>query len=1289
MQAEEWDERRQLRELNCRLRDYVGRVRALEQENRLLAEEVAGLRDREQAAASGPLEEEVAGLRLQVAELERARLETELERARLREELAWLGSELLESERRRRGGLEPELAGQRRQLAGLRAESAALEELLAGLREERGCLREHQRREAGALRAELTALPSGSCCAVAAAAVGLSAEGLAEGYALALGWSCRESGLRYREQLREQEARLGREKLKPLRAESARARQQLEQLRRQGEQLSGLGQRQEQELLARQEQQEAERHDYQRIIEALEEEKQFLIVSLNDYLRDYHELLQVKAGLSLEVATYRALLEGESSQWILTWTEQQRRQIPEEVRNLYYDYASSYSAYRRENQKRALPAIKSASARYKPHAMEVSNSALYSTRTMRGRPQASATGRIPIKEVRGSEYRPSTTVKKDTSYKRTMKNQRELRTFAPPYGFWRESEIQQKTFPERKKMETTVTSATSYSTDSRSFQRSNKDRKDDAIPFVSENVRTKVDRSSKFPSYELNSNFRQSKYEKSLDETHASENEKKKGAKTTKEEIITVLDERDTKKKPTQERRETLLVERKTENKSTTAAENLNFGKKIEVAPGTEQKKYIMEDVIFTGNKRIILGDTAMEDKTPRNERNEQIKVYTSARKGESDPSEKETNVISESRRKETFEIPIHYEGRTLDETSRNNVEITLQRFRPSVEREKDEDLTKPVEITKGKVPEKESNLKSQQKIDDKGSIQMGTSLTENIAENIVADILKGFVQSPGETSPDAKITSFEKRECFEGGKDKTEINVQSRVQENVNISDEVDAKKVLGDVKGTPAEDVIEDTINVGLKEKESKGKRTVSVEIVEEPLEAATDERHEFSTPFEVEEAEDASGWERHYCDEEESNIMMTSDDLKKKEQPGENVTRLEEVTEADDSVAEQRYFVSTPDEYPLPHEKEDDSLYGQIHIEEESTIKYSWQDEFLQGTQSSRSDSTSSPELTYQVTGEEASEHILKQEHPTVEASHAESIVIEREIKIPHEFQTTIKGLLLTETKDPKHQLKEALEQLEGSLPESVKKELSVLTKESQADSSSVAVEIKKVERTEEGGLVTIVAEVNLSETLDTDQFSLGQLGEDISSAIEKVSPQSPNKESFNEQCKSGFPPTEGKSRIEIDLSPSSSKSTPWANQEVYSSFRLRDRDGMEYHTSEQVIHEGSASESVVSGVSSSQGSTEINQSIQHIKVGPGEIRRTEHVLYEGPISENVELSGRGDLIQVEGSSDGRRSVKHFKVGPQTIQTTEEIIYQGPVTKTLHVGGPENLKKKRCMC
>uniref|UniRef100_A0A8C3T2D0 IF rod domain-containing protein n=1 Tax=Chelydra serpentina TaxID=8475 RepID=A0A8C3T2D0_CHESE len=992
-------------------------------------------------------------------------------------------------------------------------------------------------------------------------------------------------------------------------------------------------------------------------------------MSIMDYLKDYNELMQVKAGLSLEVETYRTLLEGESSQWIITWIDQQGRKIPQGVRNTSYDSTDSYSAYREENKKKSFPIIKSADTRHKTPITNICSSALYSTQTRRGGPRTTDSGKVLRKDILSSEYHPSTTIEKDSTYERTMKDHREFKTFTPTYGLWGDTEIQRKTFPERKRTEATTTSAVSFSKELTSVQSSNKEHQVETRSGVSESTRTKPDNFAKFPSYELNSSFKQTKYEQTLDDTHAILKEKTKGDKPVKEGENGLLEEKD--KQPVNEERNIVLEKKEMDGKPTTAERSVNFGKKNEVKP--EQKTHIMEEVIINDNKNIFSG-VRKDELTKRN-----------------------TNVFLESRSKEAVEIPISVEMYTPDKILQNsNTEITFQGVKTSVGRETDEHTIKPVEILNVNVSEKEPNLEDEHGIRDKSSPRMGTLSTENIAETIVADILKSFVQSSGsETTPHTKVNYLEKKK-HDDEKETTEITVQSQVQEEISISDEVDlgsllnkdGKVVLEDAKGIPSKDVIEDIINVALKGRDNIGKVSVNVEIVEEPLESATDERSEFSTPFEVEEVEDTSPrMERHYGDEGEQNITATAEDVKKKKQSSEILTNVEEVTEADDSIDEHKYFVSTPDDYPLAHGKDDDSVYGQIHIEEESTIKYSWQDEFLQGTQRRKDDGMSSPEQTYQVAGEEASAYVLNEEHPKGEASHAESIVIEREIKIPHEFQASIKGLLLKETKDPKQQLKEALEQLEGSLPESVKEELAALTKENHADSSSLAVDIKKVEQTKEDGLVTIVAEVNLSQTLDTDQFDISQLGGVITSEIEKVSLKSPKQEGFDERNDPELERrTDGKSSIETDISPSSNKSTPWASQGVYSSSSVRSNDGMEYHSTEQVIREGPVSEAVEFGnaedVSQSQVLTDINKSIRHIKIGPTEIRRTEQVIYEGPISETLEIGGRGDLVPTEGSLDIGRSVKLFKMGPKEIQTTEEIIYKGPVTKTVEVDEPENL-------
>ncbi|XP_026528890.1 synemin [Notechis scutatus] len=1216
MQRDEWDEQSELRELNARLALYVRQVRDLEQENGRLAHELAALRSREgRACRWQETEQEVAELRRVVADLSRAKGEAELERDALRQELESLERLSAQVGEMRLRRLEPELARQEQQLAGLWADCAALEALLEQLLAEHEGLQEARKQRPAALLPAPRVLRAGR----------VEKRQLESDYALVLSWSCAQSLERYEAELRalqELEGRLGHQDLRKLRDQNQESRLRLEELWRRCRELCALGERLEEEQLAQQERHGAELAEYQMIIEALQEEKNYLTMAIAGYLKDYHELLQVKASLSLEIETYRALLEAESNQWILMWNEERGRRFPPGGRNLRYEYSNRHSTYQQEKGKRALPAVPNVDLRYKFPQTGISRSAVSSSRRESAGRQTVLPEKKPLpKEPFRLGQRPSTATERYVTHERSLIGQRERQSFTSPYRMSREGDGQPR--PERGTTE--MGSMASALKESASLQKQTK------RPMSSEGIRATMITSPPL-SYSSTSSSKRSQYEMRegiLGDT----NKLIKEGKPRKEEKHVLVEGVEQKEKLANEATDSSM-----KNFEKLYGVEKTVQKKTETKEGMENKEDTVEDSIFKYKRKE---EKLMKDKMPSRGWEEQIKVEA---EGKTIPKgtatfEREKIVSTSSKSQETIEIPIHSghtEGEILQKN--HNIEITLQDFKTSAEKSKGEaEFKLSNEMTQGNKSKEENS-------------ERDASLTESIAENIISDILKGFVQkSSGEgLPPEAKIISFEKKEISEDGKVKTEISIQSTVQkDDLDVSNkselgsflEKDIKKVLEDTKGSLDENVLDSIINAGIKGMEDKANRTIKVEIIEEPA-TIVDERVEFSTPFEVEEAEDMFlNMREHpdYSDKEKATTGVAGD-LKEKQL---DVSRVEEVSEGDDVVDEEKYFVSTPDEYPFGYEEGEGSTYGQIHFEEESTVKYSWQDEFLEGSQTNIKEGLASPELIYQVMGADAGPFISKAEPPKEQLAHAESVVIEKEIRIPHEFQESIKEVFSHQSKDPKHQLKEALGKLEATLPELVKQELGELTKEDKTDSSTLEVDIKKVEQPEKEGVFTIVAEVNLSQTIDSDQLGTEWLGKAVTDQI-KLSKQSPNESGFDQYIKQQ-PETWQDEKHHTDVS-----STHWTMEETSKS-----EDA--YPAKE---------------------SFDINRHIRHVVVGPTEIRKTEHVFYEGPTLE----FGTVDFTTGV-SADAGQFLKEMKSSPQTTETTEKIIYRSPIYTFEEVSNPEN--------
>ncbi|NXN79987.1 SYNEM protein, partial [Bombycilla garrulus] len=437
----------------------------------------------------------------------------------------------------------------------------------------------------------------------------------------------------------------------------------------------------------------------------------------------------------------RALLEGESKQWII-WREEHAGKLPQDIINTSYNYTDIYSTYQERNRNKASPAARITDTRHRMPVTNVSSSARYSAHSTQAGSHTTG-GRTFGRDLLGSTYRPSTTVTKD---ERIVTDHKELRTFTPDYSSWRSTEMQQRKIPERKKTEVTTSSTVSFSKESTHAERSDKDHKPDA-----ENTSTKPG-FTRFPAYELITSAKPSRYEETIIETRTTLKDKRGGGKPA-DEKTSLLTEKDKLEKQTKDEK------KKTDDKSF-IEESVDFGRK------TEQKKYIREEV----SQRVTGSD------------------ISAARTLKSESTKKDATVTSESRSKDVIEVPISIERPVLDKEPQRNKEIRVQGVKTSIGRETDDHETHHVRIS-----EAESSLEGQEQIRD-GTHKMGTLPTENIAENIVADILKSFTQSSSsQMSTDTKVTYFDKKEQEDEGKIKTEFTVQSHLQEDIDISDEGD----------------------------------------------------------------------------------------------------------------------------------------------------------------------------------------------------------------------------------------------------------------------------------------------------------------------------------------------------------------------------------------------------------------------------------------------------------------------------------------------------------------
>lgn len=378
----------------------------------------------------------------------------------------------------------------------------------------------------------------------------------------------------------------------------------------------------------------------------------------------------------------------------------------------------------------------------------------------------------------------------------------------------------------------------------------------------------------------------------------------------------------------------------------------------------------------------------------------------------------------------------------------------------------------------------------------------LDTVSVEELIEKVIKPAgLEAKVGSSGE----AKLTYHVEKTEQGDGTTKMQIVLESKVEEELDFSKDATldgllnqgVKKVsLEDIKDTATGSMIKDLLS-GLQGSGELANRSVNVEIIEEPVEALSEEETDieqhvrgdlYEPParyFQIEELENVS----------EGDSPRSADDTTKAPEENAQVrsVQVQEVSSKSESSYfshdqdPREYFVSTPDDNLSEHEGI--TSYGHYGVVDDLSDERYYQDQ----------DRDLFPRNVIVEESEECAFLPGGHAFPS-EGFQPRECIIEEEVRISPVVQESMLEFLKEDSLEPKEQLKGALEKLQSSMSGPLREELAFLTPVSSNSPQNVAVEVRKVQQSSDNGTTTIVAELNVSQSLEDSGLLEG--GEDLS-------------------------------------------------------------------------------------------------------------------------------------------------------------------------------------------